>query len=132
MRHEYKQAKLDMYEKISDNAWPFLPQEQRAASEGVLHALSRLNLKLKLHWLRVKHKVSWDRVWNRGETSVAVLLLDDKGWAQGGAKVNFLGSETIVTVNIGFGAEGGATRSLSVVRQRGWCQRTLHMCLSSN
>ena len=47
---------------MSDDAWPFLPQEQRAASEGALRGRTWPGRK----WLRVKHKVSWDRVVEHG------------------------------------------------------------------
>ena len=47
---------------MSVNAWPFLPQEQRAASEGALRGRAWPGSK----WLRVKHKVSWDRAVQHG------------------------------------------------------------------
>ena len=66
---------------MSDNAWPF-PTARAAgrfrrctAREDV--AWTQTQLKQKRRWLRVKHKVSWDRVWNMDETSVAELPLDD-------------------------------------------------------
>ena len=128
------QAQLDKDEKISGVAWPLLPQEQRAGSEGALRGgrgpdANQTEVEAALASSQAQSELGSRVEHGRDLRCCIAPRRQGMGSARREDQFSRLGKNN-VTINI---LVLSASRSLSVVRQRGWCQRTLpHVCVCTD